>query len=93
MSTAILTQIRGRTVQAMRAATHERARGYILDIQEIIDEFRAEGSPEPAKAAIELLMEELRNAFASPDPRAVDVLIDAINCSLAEFGFAISPED
>ncbi|MHA6885690.1 hypothetical protein [Ralstonia pseudosolanacearum] len=42
---------------------------------------------------VEAIDAEMRRALASPDGRAVDVLIDALSCTLREHGFTIVPDD
>ncbi|UZF26643.1 hypothetical protein [Ralstonia pseudosolanacearum] len=42
---------------------------------------------------VEAIDAEMRRAIASPDGRAVDVLIEALNCTLREHGFMVASGD
>lgn len=42
---------------------------------------------------VEAIDAEMRRAIASPDGRAVDVLIEALDCTLRDHGFTVAPAD
>lgn len=57
---------------------------------ELIAEILTKNWPGHAPNPVEAIEAELIAAKASPDPRAIDTLIEALDCSLREHGFSVA---